>query len=119
MHVEIRSTVSPESSISYVTQIPCLRHAAGSYVSSELSQTPLRSHTEHTNGTHHVHILQAGDVYGSKSDNMNKCPEKPTTTSYAMLDFESNIENLQRKYLVIERHILQIQEILLRYLNFN
>ena len=33
-----------------------------------------------------------------------------------MLDFESDIENLQKKYLVIERHILQIQDILLQYL---
>ena len=36
-----------------------------------------------------------------------------------MLDFESDIENLQGKYLVIERHILKIQDILLQYLTFN
>ena len=28
-----------------------------------------------------------------------------------MLDIESDIENLQGKYLVIERHMLQIQDI--------
>ena len=32
-----------------------------------------------------------------------------------MLDFESDIENLKGKYLVMERHILQIQDILLQY----
>ena len=36
-----------------------------------------------------------------------------------MLDFGSNIENLQGKYLVIERYILQIQDTLLQYLKFN
>ena len=36
-----------------------------------------------------------------------------------MLDFESDIENLKGKYLVIERHILQIQGILLQYLKSN
>ena len=36
-----------------------------------------------------------------------------------MLDFESDIKNLSGKYLVIERHILQIQDILLQYLKFN
>ena len=36
-----------------------------------------------------------------------------------MLDFASDIENLQEKYLVIERHILQIQDILLQYLKIN
>ena len=36
-----------------------------------------------------------------------------------MLDFESDIENLEGKYLAIERHILQIQDILLQYLKFN
>ena len=45
-------------------------------------------------------------------------PDK-STTSYAMLDFKSYIENLQRKYLVIERHMLQIQDILLQYFKFN
>ena len=44
-----------------------------------------------------------------------KLPDK-STTSYDMLDFESDIENLQGKYVVIERHILQIQDILLQYL---
>ena len=43
---------------------------------------------------------------------MNKWPDK-SATSYALLDFESNIENL------IKRHILQIQDILLKYLKFN
>ena len=47
-----------------------------------------------------------------------KWPDK-YTTSYAMLDFKSVIENLQGKYLVIERHILQIQDILLQFLKFN
>ena len=36
-----------------------------------------------------------------------------------MLEIKSDIENLQGKYLVIERHILQIQDILLKYLKFN
>ena len=36
-----------------------------------------------------------------------------------MLDFESDIQNLQEKYLVIEHHILQIQDILVQYLKFN
>ena len=41
-----------------------------------------------------------------------------STTSYAMLDFETDIKNLQENYLVIERHILQIQDILLQYFKF-
>ena len=48
----------------------------------------------------------------------NKCPDK-STARYAMLGFESDIENLRGKYLVIERHILQIQDMLLQYLKFN
>ena len=36
-----------------------------------------------------------------------------------MLDFERDIENLEGKYLVIERYMLQIQDILLQYLKFN
>ena len=36
-----------------------------------------------------------------------------------MLDFESDIENLQGKYLVIDRHMLQIQGIFLQYLKSN
>ena len=51
-------------------------------------------------------------------ENHNKWPDK-SITSYAMLDFESDIENLLGKYLVIERHILQIQDILLQYFKFN
>ena len=34
-----------------------------------------------------------------------------------MLDFKSYIKNVQGKYLVIERHMLQIQGILLQYLS--
>ena len=34
-----------------------------------------------------------------------------------MLDFESEIEI--GKYLLIERHVMQIQDILLQYLKFN
>ena len=45
-------------------------------------------------------------------------PDK-STTSYDMLDFESDIKKLKGKYLVIERHKLQIQGILLQYLNLN
>ena len=45
---------------------------------------------------------------------VNKWPDK-STTSYAMLDFESDIENLKGKYLAIERQILQSQYILLQY----
>ena len=37
-----------------------------------------------------------------------------STKSNAMIDFESDIVNQ-----VIERHMLQIQDILLQYLNFN
>ena len=44
---------------------------------------------------------------------MDKFPDK-STTSYAIIDFESDIENLQGKYLIIERHILQIKAILLK-----
>ena len=36
-----------------------------------------------------------------------------------MLDFKSYIKSLERKYLVIERHKLQIQGLLLQYLKFN
>ena len=36
-----------------------------------------------------------------------KRPDK-STISYAMLDFKSYVENLQRKYLVIERHTFTI-----------
>ena len=47
-----------------------------------------------------------------------KWPDK-STTSYDMLDFKSCIENLTRKYLVTERHMLKLQGILLQYLKFN
>ena len=40
----------------------------------------------------------------------DKLPDK-STTSYAMLDFESEMK-MQGKHLVIERHILQIQDVL-------
>ena len=36
-----------------------------------------------------------------------------------MLDFKSYIKNLEDKYLVIERHTLQIQGMLLQYLKIN
>ena len=36
----------------------------------------------------------------------------------ALLDFESDLENLLGKYLVIERHMFQIQDILMQYLRF-
>ena len=36
-----------------------------------------------------------------------------------MLDFKSYIKSWTRKYLVIERNMLQIQGILLHYLKFN
>ena len=36
-----------------------------------------------------------------------------------MLDFESDTESLQEKYLVNERHVLQIQDLLLQYVKFN
>ena len=36
-----------------------------------------------------------------------------------MPEIESDVENLYGKYLVIERHILQTQEILLQYFKFN
>ena len=42
---------------------------------------------------------------------ITKWPDK-STTSYIMLDFKSDIKNLQGKYLDIERHILQIHGIL-------
>ena len=35
-----------------------------------------------------------------------------------MLDFESDTKYLKVKYLAIERHILQIQDIHLQYFNF-
>ena len=41
-----------------------------------------------------------------------KWPNK-STTGYDMLDFKSYIKSLTRKYLVIGRHMLQIQGILL------
>ena len=47
-----------------------------------------------------------------------KWPDK-STTSYNMLHFKSYIKNLYGKYLVIERHMLQIQGILLQYLKFD
>ena len=42
---------------------------------------------------------------------LHKWPDK-STTSYDMLDIKSNLRN---KYLVIERHMLHIQGILLQY----
>ena len=42
-----------------------------------------------------------------------------STTSYNMLDLKSYIKNLYGKYLVIERHMLQIQGLLLQYLKLN
>ena len=48
----------------------------------------------------------------------NKWPDK-STTSYNMLDFKSYLKKLYGKYLVIERHMLQIQGILLQYLKLN
>ena len=36
-----------------------------------------------------------------------------------MLDLKSYIKNLKHKYLVIQRHMLQIQGILLQYLKFD
>ena len=47
-----------------------------------------------------------------------KWPDK-STTSYDMLDFKSYIKSFTRKYLVIGRHMLQIQGIFLQYLKFN
>ena len=54
----------------------------------------------------------------SPTPGFKKWPDK-STTSYAMLDFERDLENLEGKYLVIERQILQIQDILLQCLKFN
>ena len=42
-----------------------------------------------------------------------------STTSYDMLYFKCYIKSLTRKYLVIERHMLQIQFILLQHLKLN
>ena len=39
-----------------------------------------------------------------------------STTSYDLLNFTSYIKNVQGKYLVIERHMLQLQGILFQYL---
>ena len=47
-----------------------------------------------------------------------KWPDK-STTSYDRLDFKSYLKNLSGKYLAIERHMLQIQGILLQYLYIN
>ena len=47
-----------------------------------------------------------------------KWPDK-STTSYDMLDFKSYIKKLTRKYLLIQRHLLQIQGNHLQYLKFN
>ena len=47
-----------------------------------------------------------------------KWPDK-STTSYDMLDFKRYAANLTSKYRVIERHLLQIQGILLHYLKLN
>ena len=41
-----------------------------------------------------------------------------STTSYDILDFKSYIKKITRKYLVIERHMLKLQGILLQYLKF-
>ena len=48
----------------------------------------------------------------------NKWPDI-STRSYDMLDFKNDINNLTRKYLVTERHMLKLQGILLQYLKFN
>ena len=47
-----------------------------------------------------------------------KWPDK-STTSYDMLDNNSYTKSLTRKYMVIERHMLQIQGILLQHLKLN
>ena len=47
-------------------------------------------------------------VFGSGT--AYKWPDK-STTSYDKLDFKSYMKNLEGKYLLIERHILQIQSI--------
>ena len=49
---------------------------------------------------------------------INKWPDK-STTSYDMLDFKSCTHILTLKYLVIERHMLQIQGLLLQHLKLN
>ena len=54
--------------------------------------------------------FQQGNVVNEK-----KWPDK-STTSYDKLDFKSYTKSLTRKYLVIERHMLQTHGILLQYL---
>ena len=49
---------------------------------------------------------------------MKKWADK-STTSYDILDFKAYIKKLEGKYLVIERHMLQIQGILLQCLKLN
>ena len=61
--------------------------------------------------------LHGSQLPGLVADEFHKWPVQ-STTCYAMLDFESDRENLQGKYLLIERHILQIQDILLQYLPY-
>ena len=47
-----------------------------------------------------------------------KWPDK-STKGYDMMDFQSYTKSLTRKYLVIERHMLQIQGILFQHLKLN
>ena len=42
-----------------------------------------------------------------------------STTNYGTLDFKCNTKSLTRKYLVIERHMLHIQDIPLQHLKLN
>ena len=59
-----------------------------------------------------IYLSELGEIYRTgRSKRVMKWPDK-TTTSYDMLDFNSYIKSLTRKYLVIGRHMLQIQGIL-------
>ena len=65
-----------------------------------------------------IKMIRTMNILAVGIQRASRWPDK-STTSYDMLDFQSYIKSLTRKCLVIERHMLQIQGILLQYLKFN
>ena len=64
-------------------------------------------------------VLFYGSLHLPKHEVLEtKWPDK-STTSYDMLDFKSKTKIWQGKYLLIERHIFQIQGILLQHLKLD
>ena len=89
----------------------CMHECINAYMYNFENNVPKRI-KDYTN-------INCTDIFYVKiSSFVIKWPEKSTTSS-DMLDFKSSIKSLTRKYLMIERHMLQIQGILFQYLKFN